>query len=406
MIFLFLGGFIIAIAIEKTGLHKRIALNIIHIFGTSWNKIILGFMIATAFLSMWISNTATAVMVFPIGVAVISQLQVEQQLLNKTGQTLMLSIAYGCSIGGVATIIGTPTNPIFVGYVEQNYGITISFTDWIMIGLPFSIVMLSLGWFYLTRFTCKSITVSIPDGKNEIKRQLEELGKMKYEEKMVLIVFVAVASLWVLRKYIIEPFVEGTSDAMIAIIGALVLFIIPSKDKKIQQGILSWKNAESIPWGILILFGGGLALASGFKTSGLATWIGEQMVSLSALHILLIVFVIIVVINFLTEISSNVATAAMMMPILGALALSIDVHPFVLMTSATIAASCAFMLPVATPPNAVVFSSGYLKISDMIRIGFWMNIISIVVATLLVYFILPLLWNFKLDEFPKVFDNF
>ncbi|WP_299365237.1 SLC13 family permease [Winogradskyella sp.] len=403
MIFLFLGGFIIAVAIEKSNLHKRIALNIINKVGTDWNRVILGFMIATAFLSMWISNTATAVMVLPIGLSVVSQLNIKGLSQAKMSRSLMLAIAYGCSIGGTATLIGTPTNPIFAGYIEQNYGVTITFTQWMSIGLPFSIAMLSIGWLYLTKIAYKTKAASISGGKNTIRKQIKGLGPMKYQERMVLVVFVSTAFLWITRKYLVEPIIGGTSDALIAILGAIVLFVIPSANKSGRIGLIDWRTAETIPWGILLLFGGGLALAAGFQSSGLASWIGEQLIVFGILPVLLLILAIISVVNFLTEITSNVATAAMLMPVLGALALSIDVHPYILMVSATIAASCAFMLPVATPPNAVVFSSGFLSIPQMIRVGFWMNIISIVIATILIYILLPLFWDIKIRVFPEDF---
>ncbi|GAB5476110.1 MAG: SLC13 family permease [Maribacter sp.] len=401
MIFLFLGGFIIAVAIEKTNLHKRIALNIISKIGTDWNKVILGFMVATAFLSMWISNTATAVMMLPIALAVIGQLKVEGSIRSKMGRSLMLAIAYGCSVGGIATIIGTPTNPIFAGYVEQNYGVTISFTQWMSIGLPFSLILLVIAWLYLTKVAFKSQVEGIPGGKKAIQNQLIALGKMNYQERMVLIIFTCVALLWITRKQLIAPYIGGTSDALIGVIGALTLFVVPSGSKKRKVGVIEWKTAETIPWGILLLFGGGLALAAGFKSSGLANWIGAQLSTFEALPNFLLVLAIITVVNFFTEITSNVATAAMLMPILGALALSMEVHPYFIMVAATIAASCAFMLPVATPPNAVVFGSGLITIPQMMKVGLWMNLISIILTAILVYFLLPIIWNIDILSFPS-----
>ncbi|GAA4276262.1 SLC13 family permease [Aquimarina mytili] len=402
MIFLFLGGFILAVAIEKTNLHKRIALNIIYAIGSNWNKVILGFMIATAFLSMWISNTATAVMMLPIGLAVISQIQTDDHIKKNMGQSLMLGIAYGCSIGGIATIIGTPTNVIFVGIVEDLYGQTISFTQWMSVGLPFSILMLGIGWLYLTKIVFPVSVEGIPGGKKAIATQLNALGKVSYKEKSVLIVFIIVALCWITSSLFLKKIIPGVNDTLIAIAGAITLFVIPSGESK-KIGIISWQTAEDIPWGILLLFGGGLALAEGFKVSGLAKWIGSQLTMFEVFPSILLILAIIVVINFLTEITSNVATAAMLMPILAALALSIDVHPYFLMVAATISASCAFMLPVATPPNAVVFGSGLLTIPVMIKAGFWMNIISILVATILVYFILPNVWNIDITLFPEIF---
>ncbi len=402
MIFLFLGGFILARAIEKVNLHKRIALNIIFAIGSNWNKVILGFLIATAFLSMWISNTATAVMMLPIGLAVISQIQADHHIKKNMGRSLMLAIAYGCSIGGIATIIGTPTNVIFVGIVEDLYGKTISFTQWMSVGLPFSIVMLVIGWFYLTKVVFPVTSEGIPGGKAAIASQRKALGKISYKEKSVLVVFLIVALCWITSSLFLKKIIPGINDTLIAVAGAITLFIIPSGEPK-KIGIISWQTAENIPWGILLLFGGGLALAEGFKVSGLAHWIGNQLTIFETLPLILLLFAIIMVINFLTEITSNVATAAMLMPILAALALSINVHPYFLMVAATISASCAFMLPVATPPNAVVFGSGLLTIPAMIKAGFWMNIVSIGIATLLVYFILPYVWNIDITVFPGVF---
>ncbi|MBP2833399.1 SLC13/DASS family transporter [Aquimarina sp. U1-2] len=402
MIFLFLGGFILAVAIEKTNLHKRIALTIIAIIGSNWNKVILGFMLATAFLSMWISNTATAVMMLPIGLAVISQIQAEDETKKRMGRSLMLAIAYGCSAGGIATIIGTPTNVIFVGIVEELYGQTISFTQWMALGLPFSILMLGIGWLYLTKIVFPITIEGIPGGKKAITSQLKGLGKIAYQEKCVFIVFIVVALCWITSSFVLKHMIPGINDTLIAIAGAIALFIIPSRDRK-KIGIINWQTAETIPWGILLLFGGGLALAEGFKVSGLAKWIGNQLTLFEAFPAILMALAIITVVNFLTEITSNVATAAMLMPVLAALALSIDVHPYFLMVAATIAASCAFMLPVATPPNAVVFGSGLLTIPQMMKAGFWMNVLSILVATLLIYFILPMVWDIDITSFPELF---
>ncbi|GAA4273686.1 SLC13 family permease [Aquimarina gracilis] len=402
MIFLFLGGFILAVAIEKTNLHKRIALTIIYQIGSNWNKVILGFMMATAFLSMWISNTATAVMMLPIGLAVISQIKAEGEVKKSMGRSLMLAIAYGCSVGGVATIIGTPTNVIFVGIVEEIYGQTISFTEWMMLGLPFSILMLTIGWFYLTKVVFPVTIEGIPGGKKAIKEQLTSLGKISYQEKSVLFVFIVVALCWITSPFVLKKILPGINDTLIAIAGAISLFILPSGEKR-KIGIINWQTAETIPWGILLLFGGGLALAEGFKVSGLAQWIGSQLTLFKVLPAILLILAIIAVVNFLTEITSNVATAAMLMPVLAALALSIDVHPYFLMIAATIAASCAFMLPVATPPNAVVFGSGLLTIPKMMKAGFWMNIVSILVATVLIYYILPLVWDIEIAGFPEGF---
>jgi sodium-dependent dicarboxylate transporter 2/3/5 len=403
-IFLYIGGFILAIAIERWNLHRRLALTIIQFIGTNVKNIILGFMVATAFLSMWISNTATSVMMLPIGLAIISQLRdnpdTKEEENETFGKALMLAIAYSASIGGIATLIGTPPNLVFAGIVEEIYQIEISFTKWIMIGLPISILMLSICWYYLTEWAFNFKQKSFPGGKAEIQRQLAALGKISYEEKTVLVVFVLTAIAWITRSYLLQKIIPGLDDTIIAVIAGIALFLLPAAKGKGRK-ILLWEEAIKLPWGVLLLFGGGLAIAEGFKTSGLASWLGEQMTSLEGMSMILLLLILIAAVNFLTEITSNLATTAMLLPVLAPLALVIDVHPFILMVGATLAASCAFMLPVATPPNAVVFGSGYLKISDMVRTGIWLNLLSIFLLTLIVYFVLPYLWGFDPGVFPE-----
>lgn len=402
-VFLYMGGFIIAIAIEKWNLHKRIALNIINFIGSDIRKIILGFMIATAFLSMWISNTATAVMMLPIGIAIIKQLRDNPNTIEDEnlifGKALMLAIAYSASIGGVATLIGTPPNLVLAGVVLDTYGYEITFMQWFMFGLPISIVLLLLCWKYLTRYAFSFRQTEFPGGKAEIKRQLQLLGNVTYEEKLVGFIFAFTAFCWITRSFLLQQFLLGLDDTIIAIFFAIVLFLIPSKNRKEQ--LINWEEAVKMPWGIILLFGGGMALAKGFEVSGLAVWIGSQMASLSGLPVILLLLVLIAAVNFLTEITSNLATTAMLLPVLAPMALTIDVHPFVLMVGAAVAASCAFMLPVATPPNAVMFGSGYLRIPDMVGKGLFMNLVSILILTVFVYFVLPELWNLIIDEFPE-----
>jgi sodium-dependent dicarboxylate transporter 2/3/5 len=401
-IFLYIGGFILAIAIEKWDLHKRIALNIINFIGTNVSSIILGFMVATAFLSMWISNTATSVMMLPIGMAIIKQLKdnpaTEENENRVFGKALMLGIGYSASIGGIATLIGTPPNLVLAGVVQEVYGIEISFVQWLIFGLPISIILLTICWLYLTRSAFSFKQKSFPGGRQEIKRQLEDLGPITHEEKLVLVVFICTALAWITRSFILNKFIPALDDTIIAMIAAISLFLIPARRK--NKVILQWKEAVKLPWGILLLFGGGLALAEGFKTSGLAEFIGSQMTLLEGVTLLLLLLILIASVNFLTEITSNLATTSMLLPILAPMALTIDVHPFMLMVGATVAASCAFMLPVATPPNAVVFGSGYLRIPDMVKTGIWMNILSIVILTLIVFFLLPALWGFDPGSFP------
>ncbi|MFC4723044.1 SLC13 family permease [Geojedonia litorea] len=394
-VFLYIGGFIIAIAIEKWNLHKRIALTIINIVGTNVIHIILGFMIATAFLSMWISNTATSVMILPIGMAIVAQLRDNPNTVENEnlifGKALMLAIAYSASIGGMATLIGTPPNLVLAGVVQETYGVEITFAQWFTFGFPISIVLLYICWLYLTRVAFKFKQKAFPGGRQEIQSQLKTLGKISFEEKTVLIVFAFTAIAWICRSFLIKQFIPAIDDTIIGIFGGILLFLLPRKNMKSR--LLDWDDAIKLPWGIILLFGGGMALALGFESSGLAQWIGQQMSSLSSLPLILILLVLVASVNFLTEITSNLATTAMLLPVLVSLASAIGIHPYLLLVGATVAASCAFMLPVATPPNAVVFGSGYLKIEDMVRKGFWMNIISIILLTLIIYFILPLIWD-------------
>lgn len=396
-IFLFLGGFILAIAIEKWNLHRRIALQIIKVVGTDVSTIILGFMIATAFLSMWISNTACAVMILPVGIAIVKQLKDNPATIANENEifakALMLSIAYSASIGGMATLIGTPPNLVLVGIVKESYGIEISFLQWFMFGFPLSVVLLLICWVYLTKYAFKFEQKKFAGGIDEINEQLKKLGPLAYEEKWILVVFVATALAWITRSFLITPYFPAIDDSIIAMLACIILFLLPSKNKSVP--LINWQDTINLPWGILLLFGGGMALAVGFESSGLAVWIGTHLKSLQTIPLLLLLLLLITVVNFLTEITSNLATTAMLLPILVSIAAAVNVNPYFLLVGATIAASCAFMLPVATPPNAVVFGSGYLKIEDMIKAGFWLNIISIIIVTVFVYFILPLIWDFS-----------
>ena len=394
-IFLFIGGFMIANAIQKWNLHKRIALTIISLLGSSTERIILGFMLATAFLSMWISNTATSVMMLPIGLSVIAQLNDHPDTIkneNKTfGKALMLGIAYSASAGGIATLIGTPPNMILAGFVNDNFGVEISFFQWIKIGLPISIVLLFFIWLYLTKVSFKLQKTAFPGGKQEIKDLLRDMGPIKKEEKRILFIFGATIFCWVTRSYLLQSLIPNLDDSMIAIASAILLFIIPSSKK--NQKLMHWNDAVTIPWGILILFGGGLSIAAGFKATGLAEWIGMQFEFIPSISLIVLLIIIIASVNFLTEITSNMATTAMLLPVILPIAIAVDIHPYILLTGATLAASCAFMLPVATPPNAVVFGSKLLKISDMVKAGFWINIFSILLILLATYFLLPILWG-------------
>ena len=280
-----MGGFILALAIEKWNLHKRIALNIIKLIGTDVKKIILGFMLATAFLSMWISNTATAVMMLPIGIAIIKQMKDLKSIPDQEnlifGKALMLSIAFSASVGGIATLIGTPPNLVFAGIIQELYGIEISFLKWIIFGLPISIILLTISWIYLTRVAFKFSQINFDVGMVEIKKQLTELGEIRYEEKIVLVVFVITGAAWISRTFFLNLFLPSLDDSMIALMSGISLFLLSTGKKNNVEKIMHWEDAVKLPWGILLLFGGGLAIAAGFQSSGLASWIAENFTQLS-----------------------------------------------------------------------------------------------------------------------------
>jgi sodium-dependent dicarboxylate transporter 2/3/5 len=403
-VLLYMGGFLLATGIEKWSLHRRIALNIINLLGTDLRRIVLGFILATGILSMWISNSATSLMMLPIGLAVVGQFRTQlgesnASIADQFGKNIMLGIAYSASIGGVATLIGTPTNTIMVSVIQELYGYEIDFNEWFMFGLPLSVVLLMICWYYLVSSANPlPKRFSLPNETSIIGKQLSDLGKTTYEEWNVIAVFGLVCISWIFKEYLIEPFLPQINDTIIVLVGVVALFILPSATE--ENRILDWKTAEQIPWGILILFGGGLALAEGFQSTGLAEWIGQKFTLLDGISFILLLLVIVTSVNFLTEVTSNVATASMLLPILASVALKLDLHPFGLMIGATLAASCAFMLPVATPPNAVVFGSGYLRMKDMVKAGFWLNIISILLVTIMVYFVLPWMWGIDLLKNP------
>lgn len=407
-IFLFMGGFFIAMAMQRWQLHKRIALHIVRVLGTSPHRIVLGFMVASAFLSMWISNTATTMMMFPIGLAVIihaeTMLQKHDTQVGTAkgnfnfGTTLMLGIAYAASVGGVATLVGTPPNIVFAGIARSLFpeAPEISFFDWFKIGFPFAVLFLPIVWIYLTRIILPIHIKRFPGGKDVIRHDLQSLGKMKTGEFVTLVVFIIVALAWIFRKNIdigiasvpgwsvMLGISEYVHDSTIAMVGAILLFLIPVDIKK-REFVLNWKWAVRIPWGIILLFGGGFALAAGFQESGLAQWIGEKLSFFSGMSTLLMIFCICLVVTFLTEITSNTATTTMMIPVLGSMAVAMSVHPYLLMIPATMSASCAFMLPVATPPNAIIFGSGYIRIPEMAKAGFFLNLLGAIIITALVY---------------------
>ena len=406
IVFLFLGGFLIALAMERWNLHKRIALNIISVVGTSTSRIVLGFMAATGFLSMWVSNTAAVMMMLPIGTAIIHQVSAviksERKDLAaeeaKFSKALIFSIGYAGTIGGLGTLIGTPPNIILAANIKKLYGVEVSFGGWMAFAVPVVVILLVAVWLYLTKVAHPIKMKELPGGKELILEEKRKLGKMSFEETMVLLVFGFAAFMWVTRTFLWDDKIPGIDDTMIAIFAASLLFLIPSLNK--GGRVLDWSVSKDLPWGILLLFGGGLALATGFKETGLAEWIGGRLTVLDGFNFVVIVIISTALVLFLTEITSNTATATMILPVLASLALALNVHPYALMVPAAMAANCAFMLPVGTPPNAIIFASGKLKISEMVRTGFVINIFTLILIVGAVFYILPHLWGVDLTVFP------
>ncbi len=382
LIFLFLGGFLLAEGIQKWGLHKRIALKIIKFIGVSPKKIIAGFMLASAFLSMWISNTATTLMMLPIGLSVIAVIKSSEGLSEKDYKNfsiaLLLSIAYSCSIGGITTLIGTPPNALMSAFMLETYHVEIGFAKWMLIGLPFTIISLPITYFLLTRVIFK-LDMELNFDKSIIENEIKKIGKITGEERAVQLVFLLTALLWIARPFLAK-LIHGISDSGIAILGAFVLFIIPSTHK---SSILEWKDTKRISWGILILFGGGLSLAQGIKSSGLSEWIANMVLGSGEIPLTLMIILLTTSIIFLTELTSNTATTAAFLPIIASIGVGMGINPLQFVVPATIAASCAFMLPVATPPNAIIFSSNEITIKEMTRAGILLNIIFIAVIVIL-----------------------
>lgn len=395
LIFLFLGGFIIAVAMERWNLHRRIALNIVRLVGTRPASIIMGFILASAFLSMWVSNTATALMMLPIGLSILKLVENQKEGTGKMNFeiVLVLSIAYGCNIGGMATIIGTPPNALLAGFMNETYGLDIGFAQWMMVGVPLMVVALPILYFMLTKVIYPIEIDVLHGGKALIDEQLSKLGSISSAEMKVAAVFICTALLWIGRPLLAKA-LPGLSDAGIAIAAALTLFMIPENFAE-GRFLLSWTDAEELPWGVLILFGGGLSLASAISETGLADWIGGGVGGLGSWSILALVGLVILMIVFLTEITSNTATTAAFLPILASVAIGLGENPLLLAVPAALAASCAFMLPVATPPNAIVYSSKKITIPEMSRAGLWLNMIFIVLLTAAAFSLIS--WVFGIE---------
>ncbi|AQQ14295.1 Sodium-dependent dicarboxylate transporter SdcS [Corynebacterium glaucum] len=394
-IFLFMGGFLLALGLQRWNLHRRLALYVVKIVGTSPRRLILGFMLATGFMSMWVSNTATAVVMLPIGTSVLlltADTVGGMKNQAKFATALMLAIAYAASIGSLGTLIGTPPNALLKGYMEEAHDITIGFGRWMMVGMPVAIIFLFIAWWLLVTVFKPEID-EIPGGKELIDEEIRKLGPWTYPQIMVGIIFVLAALSWIFIPLGIERYGWGFpyDDAIVGIIAGLLMFTIPAaKDGK---RLLDWETANEMPWDVLLLFGGGLSLSAMFTSTGLSLWIGEAAKSLATLPMFLLIVAISALIIFLTELTSNTATAATFLPIMGGVAVGIgltgstEMNVMLLCIPVALAATCAFMLPVATPPNAIAYSSGYVKMGDMIKGGIWLNLIGIVLISLATYFI-------------------
>jgi len=379
IVFLFLGGFILGIATQRWELHRRIGLGIIASVGTSPARMAGGLMLATGFLSMWVSNTATALMMLPIATSVLALFERnldDARSKENLGVLLMLAVAYGASIGGIATLIGTPPNALLAGLMAREYGIQIGFAQWMMLGVPVSVAMLGAAWLVLTRMHPVALTNAV-DMDEVIGRGRRELGALSPAEIRVICVLVAAAIGWIFRP-LLTPLLPALNDTTVAIGAALALFLLPSGMPKGGR-LLTWDDLKALPWGVLLLFGGGLTLAAAIESSGLAAWLAGAMSGLSLWPVILIVAVVTVGMIFLTELTSNTASAATFLPFAAAVAISLGLAPLVLAVPLAIAASCAFMLPVATPPNAIVFASGRITIAQMARAGLWLNVIATIV---------------------------
>lgn len=431
IIFLFLGGFLIALSMQRWNLHRRIALFTLSLMGNKPGPMIAGFMIATGFMSMWVSNTATAVMMLPIGISVLmivakvvgsaiatgekaegegtaeagtaensptenttaDEVGLGHVVKSNFGTALMLGIAYAASIGSLGTIIGTPPNTFLVAYLKDNHDISIGFGQWMLVGVPLAVVMMAVAWFLLVKVLFKPEIDEIPGGRELIREELANLGPMSTGEKLVLGMFVLAAVSWIAIPLIFED--PPISDEGIAMVIGLLLFLIPGGANRGVR-LLDWETAEKLPWGVLLLFGGGLALSAQFSSSGLTEWIGEVSVGLGALPLILIVAIFAAIILFLTELTSNTATAATFIPVVGGVALGLQLDPLILTIPVALAATCAFMLPVATPPNAVAYGSGYVTIGQMVKGGIWLNLIGIVLITATVYLLAVPVFNIML----------
>ncbi len=394
VIFLFMGGFMLGLAIEKWNLHRRIALNIVRLTGTSGDKIILGFIIATGALSMWLSNTATTMMMFPIAMSVIHVIKENNQNkkgINNFSLSVMIAIALASNLGGIATLIGTPPNVAYAAFINKKYGYNIEFLDWMMVCMPLSILLLFILYIVMVKWLYRNGMRADESTRLLIQNEIDLLGKFSVTEKRVLIIFICTAVLWITKDLINQLGIIKLDDNMIALIGGISLFIMPSGQNK-NETLLEWSDTKKLAWGILLLFGGGIALASALEKAGLIENLGTWFAQFAYNQFMLILLVVTVSI-FLSEVMSNVAQVIVFAPVVSSLAEAANMHPLLLGIPMTLAASCASMLPMGTPPNAIAFSSGYIRLRDMTRVGIVMNIIAILLITLFSWLLLPLVFG-------------
>ena len=395
IIFLFLGGFMLGLAIEKWNLHKRIALNIVRITGTSGDRIVLGFILATGLLSMWLSNTATTMMMFPIALSVIHVMKENNKgegNIRNFSLTIMLAIAYASNIGGIATIIGTPPNVAYVGYIQKKYNYDIDFVNWMLICTPLAILLLMALYWVMVKWLFPNRIKSDDGTKQLIGNEIQQLGPISLAEKRVLVIFVATALLWITRGIInnAQPWFK-LDDTIIAVMCAVALFICPSGSKdENNDSLLEWSDTSKMAWGILLLFGGGICLAGALEKAGLMEQLGHWLAQFSGNGFIL-VLVVVTVSLFMSEVMSNVAQVIVFAPVVSSLADALGMNPLLLGIPMTLAASCAGMMPMGTPPNAIVFASGHIKLRQMTKAGFVMNIVAVILITLFCWFLLPLL---------------
>ncbi|MCB2090595.1 MAG: DASS family sodium-coupled anion symporter [Alphaproteobacteria bacterium] len=396
-IFLLMGGFIMATGLARWNLHRRIALMVLVRVGNNPTALIGGFMTVTALISMWISNTASTLMMLPIALSLASEIIKEKSEKNAGFiLCLVLGIAYGANIGGFGTPIGTPPNLLVIAFMKENYGIDVSFLSWMLFGVPATLVMLPIACFVLTRWAFPFELDQNSVAQELLHQELKEMGPMSTPEKRMAYTFAFIAALWIFRTPIQNNLgiMLWLSDALISIFGAMIMFMIPAGSKEEQHAtLLNWKTADTIPWGVLLLFGGGLSLAAAVKSSGLALWIGNELGAIGTFDLIFIIFILVSLVVFLTELTSNTATTATLLPILGALAVATGLDPMILFVPVAISASCAFMLPVATAPNAVIYASGEVTIPQMAFAGFRVNLFAIVAITSLSYFLVPIIFG-------------